>query len=323
MASCCWAAQQRCCSPAQAWYCWRAHPYIDSGFANWASWALFCGCFLPPSRCRKNHADADPAISAQIKKLTAEKLALESELVKLKSQQQQAPPARQPTPEDAHRNKDPNQVIDELTERQIAMIDQNLRKLLEERDKLQDDLQTMRKSFTPDHPRVKEQETHLKDVDTKIKDYVLQWRDMQKKLAEDGTANPLIGRRIPESKTAAAAVDAARVGGVQLDVVQLGNSLVDASGAVQIAKVKYQTASAVQKDGGQNALDMMTARVNLEVAQKRLTLLLGIAEVALKNAQDELSIGMQRFRTGLQTEQGLSELKSKVQMLELIINAAK
>jgi protein involved in polysaccharide export with SLBB domain len=113
------------------------------------------------------------------------------------------------------------------------------------------------------------------------------------------------------------------VGGVQLDLVNLANSMVDAGGAVRLAKVNYEAHAQLAKEKGISNLELETSKANLETAAKRLNLLRSIAEVALQSAQDDFRRTKAMYEKGVGDQQSLSEATSKVKMLELIVAGAQ
>jgi hypothetical protein len=110
------------------------------------------------------------------------------------------------------------------------------------------------------------------------------------------------------------------VGGVQLDLVNLGNSMVDASGALRLAKVRFARLAGMKDTVSQ--LELAEADSNLITAEKRLKLLRGIAKVALSGASEELNRTRKLYETGMANGQSLAEMSAKVQMLELILQSA-
>lgn len=268
-----------------------------------------------------NRAVNERAAADQIDALKAENQSLHSELEKLKQLQYQGAAAKPVAPQDTGIIADTAKAVDSLSDAQIGMIDQYMRRLLADRDETRLEFEKARTTYGPAHVKVKTLEAALNESNKRIDAYSLEWREMQKKL---GNANSVFAtRRAPDANAALATPDAARVGGVQLDLVQLGNSLVDAAGAAQLAMVKLKVADAIRKDGAKNELEYETARVNYETADKRLKLLRDIASIALRSAQNDLNLATDKYKKGFQTSESLSDATSKVQMLEAIIGAAK
>ncbi|HEY7119187.1 MAG TPA: M56 family metallopeptidase [Tepidisphaeraceae bacterium] len=116
---------------------------------------------------------------------------------------------------------------------------------------------------------------------------------------------------------------AASVGGVQLDLVNLANTMVDASGAVRLASVKYKIASQQGKNGTVTELELESAGEALKTAEKRLALLKSIAGVALDAARTDLVRTQQMFKAGAESDQMIAERESRVRLLELIIKSAE
>lgn len=225
--------------------------------------------------------------------------------------------------EAAIRARDPVLVIDELTEAQISVIDQNLRKMLAERTAMLSEIASQQATgVLPENARLLKLQAALADEQKKIDSYVLEWRDLQKKMAAKGQS-AIPRNHAPEPKAPPATVETARVGGVQLDLVQLGNSLVDASGAMQLAKGTANRIEKLREEGAFDHVELERARVNLATAEKRLNLLLGIADIALQGAVADLDRTTKLHEKGFVSDQTVSDSKSKVQMLEVIIGAAK
>jgi len=278
-------------------------------------------------------AAADPSQPDKIQKdrqaefdeLLAKKNAVEKELALLKAQQAKGAGGDgsgfDPR-EIKKRSKDATQMIDELTDSQIAMLDQNMRKLVGQRDALRQHLEELTQNFGPNHPTVIATKKDLGECEAKLGIYAAEWRDFQKKIAGAGGLIP--GETGAPAKAGANpfAADMGRVGGVQIDLIQLGNSLIDATAALQLAKLKLSVAVQVENNGGKNELEVMTAKVNLTTAEKRLALLRGIAEISLRSAQDELNRQVDLVKKGYQSQEAVSDAKSKVQMLQMIIDTA-
>lgn len=91
----------------------------------------------------------------------------------------------------AKRNKDPRHVINELTERQIGMIDQRLGLLISEKFSIESQIASLTASgMLPGNVKIKQLQSMLENQQAKINAYVLEWRDMQTKMSE----NPSLGQ---------------------------------------------------------------------------------------------------------------------------------
>jgi len=268
-----------------------------------------------------NRAANDRAATEQIDALKAENRSLQSEVANLKELQNRGAAEKPATPQDTGIVADTAKVVDGLSDAQIGMVDERMHRLLADRDKTRLEFEKARTTLGPESVKVKTLEASLNESNKRIDAYSLEWRELQKKM---GNPNGIFAtRRAPDANAAPATPEAARVGGVQLDLVQLGNSLVDAAGAAQLAMVKFKVADTLRKDGAPNDLEFQTARVNYDTAEKRLKLLRGIAEIALRSAQNDLNLASDKYKRGLQTSESVSDAQSKVQMLEAIIGAAK
>jgi multidrug resistance efflux pump len=109
---------------------------------------------------------------------------------------------------------------------------------------------------------------------------------------------------------------------VQLDLINLANSLVDAAGAVRGAKVKYEKVDRLAKSGAFTELELATAQNDLETARNRLNLLRSIAEVALQSAEADVARTKQMFEKGLVSTQEMDAGTAKLKMLQLILKGA-
>jgi len=164
-------------------------------------------------------------------------------------------------------------------------------------------------------------EAELAMAERKMEVYAHDWRDMQKRLAQDEAPRPGAAVPIPllPAPGAQAPPVAAAVGGVQLDLVNLANTLVDAAGAVRVAKVNLDARKRMADAGGGSDVQLATAESNLQTAAKRLELLKGIASIALETARTDAKRAEQLYKQGAESEQAFSEAMSKMKMLELIV----
>jgi hypothetical protein len=112
-------------------------------------------------------------------------------------------------------------------------------------------------------------------------------------------------------------------GGVQLDLVNLANSLVDASGAYKQAKITFEQRQRLQKSGAFNEVEVAEARARLETAQKRVELLRAIAQAALETAKVNHARVKQLYQMGMEGADRYEELAGKVKVLELIVRGAE
>lgn len=117
--------------------------------------------------------------------------------------------------------------------------------------------------------------------------------------------------------------NAASVGGVQLDLVNLANSLVDASGAFKQAKIAFEERDRMKNTGAVTQSELMEAKARLETAQKRVDLMRAIAAAALESAKVNYARVKQQYQMGLVGAEQYEELAGKVKMLELIVRGAE
>lgn len=110
------------------------------------------------------------------------------------------------------------------------------------------------------------------------------------------------------------------VSGVQLDLVSLANSTVEAAGAVRVAKAELASKRRMKENGVLGDLEREEA--NLETAARRLELLKGIAGIALDGATQELERAKQLYQQGAESAREVSDAQTRVKMLELIVKSA-
>ena len=108
-----------------------------------------------------------------------------------------------------------------------------------------------------------------------------------------------------------------------MDLVNLANTIVDAAGAVRVAKVHVDARQKLAKDNGFTNVELATEEANLETAAKRLELLKGIASIALEGASAEFERSNQRYQQGLEGQREVLEAQSKMKMLQLIVKSAE
>ena len=222
------------------------------------------------------------------------------------------------------RRRDAEQVVGEMTAVQVGMIDPTMRNMLAERESISQEMARLRTAgILPENAKMKQLELLLESQQKKIDDYLKDWRDLQLRTVKAGGGVPM---RRPGAASGgdprAGAMQATypAVGGVQLDLVNLGNSMVDASGALRLAKVRYARLAGMKDAVSQ--LELAEADSNLITAEKRLKLLRGIAKVALTGASEELNRTQKLYQTGMANGQSLAEMSAKVQMLELVLQSA-
>jgi multidrug resistance efflux pump len=105
--------------------------------------------------------------------------------------------------------------------------------------------------------------------------------------------------------------------------VNLTNSLVDAAGAVRVAKANLDAHKRLADAGRGGEVELATAESNLQTAAKRLELLKGIASIALEAATADAKRAEQLYKQGVESAQATSEATSKMKMLELIVKGVE
>jgi Zn-dependent protease with chaperone function len=213
--------------------------------------------------------------------------------------------------------------IAKMTDAQIGMVDAQMRKMLDERSTLEARVKELgEKGYGAQHPEMVQVTAKLADTDAKISKRAREWRDVELKRAGAGEAG------VRDRGAAGAGGDAfapargerAAVGGVQLDVVSLANSTVEAAGAVRVAKAELASKRKMKETGA--LIDIEREEANLETAVKRLELLKGIAAIALEGARQESDRAKQLYQRGVQGQREVSEAEARVKMLELILKSA-
>jgi hypothetical protein len=111
-------------------------------------------------------------------------------------------------------------------------------------------------------------------------------------------------------------------GGVQLDLVNLANSVADASGAVRIAEAQLKDAMERVNAGGANRAQVATAEATYAAARNRQELLRGIARLALEGAAQDLDRLQKLSKQGVVSVEELGKREALVGMLKLIVRAA-
>jgi hypothetical protein len=112
-------------------------------------------------------------------------------------------------------------------------------------------------------------------------------------------------------------------GGVHLDLVNLANSVADASGAVRIAQAQLNQAVSRQGAGADGRPAVATAEATYESAKKRQALLRGIARIALEGAARDLDRYQKLSKQGLVSLEEFGDREAKVGMLKLIVESAE
>jgi beta-lactamase regulating signal transducer with metallopeptidase domain len=212
------------------------------------------------------------------------------------------------------------EMLNEMTPTQVGMVDPTMRKMLDEREAIAQEMARLKAAGTgADNAKMKQLELLLDAQDEKIDKYRRDWHDLQMKTAGAGIPRPA-GAANPFKGTPQQQGGVPAIGGVQLDLVNLGNSLIDASSALRMAKMKLSRLPVEQKVVSASERD--EAENNLVTAEKRLRLLKGIAKVALSAAADDMNRTQKLYETGAASMQSVTEAKSKVQMLELVLQSA-
>lgn len=110
------------------------------------------------------------------------------------------------------------------------------------------------------------------------------------------------------------------VGRVQLDLVSLADRYVDAKGNLELAELELQQLTATVGPEHKDAIARApAAKLKIQMAQRKLAIFRGIAEAAMEAAKSDLDIAMQQFNGGVVPQSVVSEAKSRVRILEVIL----
>jgi protein involved in polysaccharide export with SLBB domain len=208
--------------------------------------------------------------------------------------------------------------IELFTDAEISKMDPVMKQKKAERDAIAARITALRaEGAGDDSPELAKARAELAVAERALREM----RDVQAKTQQDSARRPGAAVPIPllPAPGAQAPPGAAAVGGVQLDLVNLANTLVDAAGAVRVAKVNLDARKRMADAGGGSDVQLATAESNLQTAAKRLELLKGIASIALETARTDAKRAEQLYKQGAESEQAFSEAMSKMKMLELIV----
>jgi succinoglycan biosynthesis transport protein ExoP len=148
----------------------------------------------------------------------------------------------------AQRKQDTKQAVNGLSEKQIGMVDAMMRQLLAERESISQDMARLTAAgMLPENVKMKQLRTLLEGQERKIEAYVLEWRDMQFKVAEDPSL--AAGGGIPR-------------------LMQMSEKWLQ--GEVEILKKKYEEAHQARISIGQKMLRMQELQRKRETAQKEV-----------------------------------------------------
>jgi hypothetical protein len=163
----------------------------------------------------------------------------------------------------------------------------------------------------------------LQVLTTQLKERALDDAKVPPNGADPNALRPGAGGAPAPRPDGIAAPAATSIGGVQLDLVNLANSVVDASGAYKQAKITSEQRETLKRSGAFNDVEVAEARARLETAEKRLTLLRAIAQSALQSAKSNYARVKREYEAGMTGYDGVEELSGKLKMLELIVKGAE
>lgn len=109
-------------------------------------------------------------------------------------------------------------------------------------------------------------------------------------------------------------------GRAQLDLVALADRYVDAKGSLELAELELQQLTATVGPEQRNAIARgPAAKLKVQTANRKLAIFRGIAEAAMEAAKSDLDLAMQQFKGGLVPQSAVTEAKSRVRILEVIL----
>jgi hypothetical protein len=115
----------------------------------------------------------------------------------------------------------------------------------------------------------------------------------------------------------------ATMGAMQLDPVDLANSLMDASGEFKLAKITFDARDKLKGAGAFNEVELAEARARMETADKRLAIMRSLAQVALESAQASLERLEKLREQGVDSGASIEEAAGRVKMLAVIVKGAE
>jgi beta-lactamase regulating signal transducer with metallopeptidase domain len=125
-----------------------------------------------------------------------------------------------------------------------------------------------------------------------------------------------IANRAPHARGGGSDAASSAVSNRPLDLITLATSYADTVGAVELAKAKLAEAEAKSMSSS----ELLPYRATVASAQRKEKLLRRIAEVATAGAKQEYGRVVQLHRTGLISADEMSDVKSRLEILEQIRN---
>jgi beta-lactamase regulating signal transducer with metallopeptidase domain len=112
-------------------------------------------------------------------------------------------------------------------------------------------------------------------------------------------------------------------GSGQLDLVALALSYVDAAGEVRASRARLERTVKLAQNKNATATEVDLDKAALESADRKVQLLRGIVEIVLKGSMDELRRTEELVTQGAVSNAQVSEVRTKVQILELILKSGQ
>jgi hypothetical protein len=130
-------------------------------------------------------------------------------------------------------------------------------------------------------------------------------------------------RTEPAGRERAGTAAGAAASASQIDLVELANSLVDATGEFKVAKITFNAREKLKAAGVFNDVEHAQAQARMETAEKRLTVLRSLAQVALESAQARLERLEKLREQGVDSSALIEEATGRVKMLSVIVKAGE
>jgi hypothetical protein len=112
-------------------------------------------------------------------------------------------------------------------------------------------------------------------------------------------------------------------GSGQLDLIALALNYIDAVGSIRTAQAQLERTARLMQEGSVSSTEMELHKAALDTAQRKLQLLRGVIEIVLKGSMDELRRSEEMGKQGTVSNAQVSEARTKVQILELILKSGQ
>jgi hypothetical protein len=106
-------------------------------------------------------------------------------------------------------------------------------------------------------------------------------------------------------------------GRAQLDLVSLANNYVDAVGNLQLAQLEFDRLNGKEKVF--TPYEIGRAKVQLQMAERKVAIFRRIAEAAIQSTKEELDIAKKQLESGIGPRTAVVEAESRLRILEVIL----